>query len=749
MPHLLPSRVSFRVLLALLFVPAILIAAEPTAKPSGPNIRQVLVADAKLPRVLLIGDSILGGYHTKTAELLRDKVGLDVWITPKHVGSGDLRTEMKTVFAENTYDVVLFNDSGLHAWQVGRIPEGKYEPLLRAHLASLREFVPKAKLVFATTTPMTTKTKPIEVDTEFNPVIVERNKIAMKVMEDNDVPVADFYGILAKKLDMAAGDRFHWTKPAYELLAQCAATRIAEALGLPLPPSNTAIVPVPKLENDCYDWYARHEAVLKVKDQINPEIVMIGDSITHFWGGPPEFRIQNGARAWKDLFGERRVLNLGFGWDRTQNVLWRLEHGEFDGLRPRYVVLNIGTNNFSGTANARANSPAEVAEGIKAICQRIREKSPESRIILMGVLPRGQKANDPFRAKILELNKLLAEVGKTPGVTFLDIGPQFLSPDGELPRKFMGDYCHPSEEGYALWAAALKPLLQEPKPSSTAAPSPAEPEKIALWPEKAPVGDNQFENANAFVTVHRPAAGKANGAAVVICPGGGYRMLVSGPEGHGIAQWLNQHGITGIVLEYRLPQGRPQVPLLDAQRAIRAVRFSARQSNIDPNRIGIMGFSAGGHLAATAATHFDGGDVKASDPIERVSCRPDFAVLVYPVISMGEKHVVKSREILLGSAPKPELVELFSNEKQVTDKTPPVFLAHAKDDAKVSPEHSRMFFEALKAHRVAAEYLELPSGGHGLDGYKGPMWDAWQAKSLEWLKSQKFLTTGSPSASKQ
>jgi len=227
------------------------------------------------------------------------------------------------------------------------------------------------------------------------------------------------------------------------------------------PVANSALVPVPKLENDSYDWYARHADVLRIKDQTNPEVVMIGDSITHFWAGPPEAKIQRGKEAWKQLYGERRVLNLGFGWDRTQNVLWRFEHGEFDGLHPRYVVLNIGTNNFSGTANAKANTPAEVAEAIRAICLRIRSKSPESRIVLMGVFPRGAKATDPPRAKITELNRLLAEYGKVPGITFLDIGSQFLRPNGEIPRSLMSDFCHPTEQGYALWAAALKPLVQD------------------------------------------------------------------------------------------------------------------------------------------------------------------------------------------------------------------------------------------------------------------------------------------------
>jgi acetyl esterase/lipase len=269
-------------------------------------------------------------------------------------------------------------------------------------------------------------------------------------------------------------------------------------------------------------------------------------------------------------------------------------------------------------------------------------------------------------------------------------------------------------------------------------------QKLSLWSGKSPVGDGTFDAANAFITVH--PAPKPNGAAIVICPGGGYGGLVSGPEGHGIAQWLNQHGIAGIVLEYRLPHGRPFVPLLDAHRAIRTVRFNAKRWNIDPNRIGIIGFSAGGHLASTAATHFDGGDPKAADAIERVSCRPDFAILVYPVITMDAKTHGGTKLNLLGRNPKPELQELFSNEKRVTDKTPPVFLAHAKDDKTVSPDNSRMMYEALKAHKVAAEYLVLPYGGHGLNGYRGPTWDAWQARSLAWLAEQKILPANGSSA---
>lgn len=265
-----------------------------------------------------------------------------------------------------------------------------------------------------------------------------------------------------------------------------------------------------------------------------------------------------------------------------------------------------------------------------------------------------------------------------------------------------------------------------------AAVNKAEGERIALWSGPAPVGDGSTDEANAWITIHRPAK-STNGTAVVICPGGGYGGLVVGPEGHGIAAWLNQHGITGVVLEYRLPKGRHAVPLLDAQRAIRTVRANAKQWGLDSTRIGIMGFSAGGHLASTAGTHFDDGDSKANDVIAQASCRPDFTILVYPVVTLGEKTHGGSKSNLLGKDPSPELVKLYSNELQVTSKTPPTFLAHAVNDGPVPPENSRALFKALQDNKIPSKYLELPSGGHGLNGYKGPMWDAWQEQSLAWL----------------
>lgn len=264
-------------------------------------------------------------------------------------------------------------------------------------------------------------------------------------------------------------------------------------------------------------------------------------------------------------------------------------------------------------------------------------------------------------------------------------------------------------------------------------------ETMPLWDGPAPVGDGTTEIAGSKLTIHKPAADKSNGAAIVICPGGGYGGLVVGGEGHGIAKWLNKAGITGIVLEYRLPGGKCYRPLLDAQRALRSARFHAKEWGIDSKRIGIIGFSAGGHLASTALTHFDLGDPKSADEIGKFSCRPDFGILVYPVIVMDEKTHGGSRANLLGKDPTPEMLTLFSNEKQVTDKTPPTYLAHALDDKVVDPVNSQRFYDELLKHHVKAEYIKLPSGGHGLNGYKGPMWDAWQAGSLKWLGELKFL----------
>jgi len=232
-------------------------------------------------------------------------------------------------------------------------------------------------------------------------------------------------------------------------------------------PFNSAIIPTPKLEEDSYDWWVRHNDVLRLKDSLNPEIVLIGNSITHFWGGnypPLKFadgtsRVPNGPESWKETFGNHRVLNLGFGWDRTQNVLWRLDNGELDGLDPKLVIIHIGTNNTSETKNARMNTAAEIAEGIQAVCLRVRSKGPQAKIVLMQIMPREEMPDNPRRILINETNQLLKKFAEENQFMLLDISAKMLTSEGVLTKEVAPDFCHPTDAGYKIWGAALKPFI--------------------------------------------------------------------------------------------------------------------------------------------------------------------------------------------------------------------------------------------------------------------------------------------------
>ena len=221
------------------------------------------------------------------------------------------------------------------------------------------------------------------------------------------------------------------------------------------------------------------------------------------------------------------------------------------------------------------------------------------------------------------------------------------------------------------------------------------------------------------IAIFLPSKKNASGEAVVICPGGGYGILAYDWEGSDIARWLNSRGIAAFVLKYRLPGSESNIvphksPLLDAQRAMRLVRSNAEKWNIDPGKIGIMGFSAGGHLASTLSTHYDAGDPSNSDPVEQVSCRPDFSVLLYPVISFTEDFQHSGSRInLIGEDADESLVKYYSNELQVTEDTPPAILVLSDDDTVVPAENSIAYYKALRAHHVSSEMHIYPYGGHG------------------------------------
>jgi acetyl esterase/lipase len=283
----------------------------------------------------------------------------------------------------------------------------------------------------------------------------------------------------------------------------------------------------------------------------------------------------------------------------------------------------------------------------------------------------------------------------------------------------------------------------------TASALAGEPEEIPLWPAGAPGAVGKEPADIPTLTIFRPAPDKATGAAVVICPGGGYSFLAVEHEGKEVAAWLNSLGITGVLLKYRLaPRYHHPAMIQDANRAIRTIRARAPEWGLDPKRIAILGFSAGGHLASTAATHFDAGKSDASDPIERVSSRPDRVILVYPVIAIATPFGHEgSRKNLLGPNPPKELVDSLSNETQVTPETPAAFLAHTNGDAGVPAENSLLFALALRKHKVPVELHLFEKGEHGLglgSGWAGhiarePSFEAWPGLCATWLKGQGFL----------
>ncbi len=267
---------------------------------------------------------------------------------------------------------------------------------------------------------------------------------------------------------------------------------------------------------------------------------------------------------------------------------------------------------------------------------------------------------------------------------------------------------------------------------------------FALWPDGAPGALGNKSNDIPTLTIYLPDPAKATGAAMVICPGGGYGGLAD-HEGSQYARWFNELGIAGFVLKYRLGSAGYRHPAMlnDAARAVRAVRARASEWNVDPKRIGIIGSSAGGHLASTLVTHYDAGKSDSADPIERVSSRPDLGILCYPVITMTEPHAhVGSRKNLLGTNPPPELIELLSNEKQITRDTPPCFLWHTWEDNGVHIENAMMFAAALQSAKVRFEIHVYERGPHGL-GLGTREWNPearhpWTRDCETWLKVRGF-----------
>lgn len=279
----------------------------------------------------------------------------------------------------------------------------------------------------------------------------------------------------------------------------------------------------------------------------------------------------------------------------------------------------------------------------------------------------------------------------------------------------------------------------------------AQQQPVALYPngvpnsKKAPAdyvekkdGDIVSLVTDPTITPYIPE--KANGTAIIIFPGGSYFNLATAHEGRAIAEEFNKIGVTAFVVKYRLPSDQIMLdktigPLQDAERAVQIVRQRASEWAINPHKVGIIGFSAGGHLASTLDTHFDKVVIENKD---NVSLRPDFAMLIYPVVSFGPAAHAFSRENLIGKKPTPELLELYSNEKQVTKNTPPTFLVHAEDDDVVPVQNSILFYDAMIQHKVKGELHIMQAGGHGFGLNNPKTKDKWFEWAANWLQENGF-----------
>ena len=279
-------------------------------------------------------------------------------------------------------------------------------------------------------------------------------------------------------------------------------------------------------------------------------------------------------------------------------------------------------------------------------------------------------------------------------------------------------------------------------------------ELIPLYPEGIPCENElEIEVVDADIgrrisKVHTPEievflADSSNGTGVVICPGGGYTILAYDWEGTKMAEWFNSFGVSAFVLKYRLPRWesedcRDKVALMDAQRAMRLVRSKAEEWKLDPEKIGVMGFSAGGHLASTVSTHYDKGNSKAELPVDQVSCRPDFSILMYPVITMDTSYAhMGSRKNLIGEMPSKKRASYYSNEVQITGDTPPTILIHANDDKGVVPENSIKYYLGLRTNGVPAELHIYETGGHGFSFGEGKGQVAmWPKACKAWMQGR-------------
>lgn len=286
---------------------------------------------------------------------------------------------------------------------------------------------------------------------------------------------AEGKSVVITKVDGGAAYRKAWRLGATKVVAASNARLLSEAARLWCirwrnPKANLATEPAGQLEENGYDWYGRHEKICREKPA-DCEVVLIGDSITHNWAGA-EVTGEKTSDTWRKTFGKYKALNCGFGWDRTGNALWRIDHGELDGISPTIAIVHIGGNNWAASdsyvtwhpwnAECPREKNEETAEGVMAVVRRVREKLPKTRIVVMGVFPFGEKPTDQRRIDNVKLNALLEPMVKeVENAVFLNINDKLLGPDGVYSREIAGDFVHPTAKGYDIWAASILPEIEK------------------------------------------------------------------------------------------------------------------------------------------------------------------------------------------------------------------------------------------------------------------------------------------------
>jgi acetyl esterase/lipase len=458
------------------------------------------------------------------------------------------------------------------------------------------------------------------------------------------------------------------------------------------------------------------------------KIACVGSSITE-GSGLPDSSTQGYVAVLQGLLGnDYDVRNCG---KTTTTVLkngnrpyW--EDEKFDevfSFQPDIITIMLGTND-SKPINWQYKE--EFSVDLTAMVDTFATISTNPQIILCLPPAAGEWDNSISGTVIhYEVIPEILKVAQARDLDVIDVHTPFLSRLDLLP-----DAVHPMEEGNLLMAD----IFHEGIINLTTDQSP---KTRLLWYGDAPGAMGNGDGDKPMLFIYPAPDSNANGAAVIICPGGGYGFLAMDHEGYQIAEWLNENGFTAFILRYRYSPYRHPIPLNDAKRAMRTVRYYVEDYGIDSTRIGVLGFSAGGHLASTLLTHYDVGNSESEDPIEQMKSRPDFGILVYPVITLsGEFAHIGSRNNLLGNNPDQELVDSLSNHLQITEDTPPTFMGHGDADNVVPLENSEMFDSALAANGVESELFVDPGKdhGYGLDGL-------WPDACIDWMKEQQIILT--------